>query len=593
MLKKILPVLLLAVLMLTLCACNKSDHEHTYTETIIAPTCQQVGFTQKLCTICGDEERTDYTPLTEHSGKEWQLTKEPTCQAVGTEKLMCQTCGVSIDTRSVAKLGHTGGEWKTVLSPTCTETGLKKQFCNVCSMELESQVLEKTKHTVGSWAVIKEATCKEAGTEMCYCRDCGAEIESRGTSVISTHDFSCYVTPPTEVELGYTTYVCGICGFKKTGNYVSMDGELDANGVYDLVYHAMVRVEAYNKKGERFSVGSGFFINDKGQIATNYHVVTGAYTLKVVSYSNKMVYVVSDILGYDKEQDVAIIQINKTGNAYLEFADEAPKTGDPVYTMGSPLGVDNVFSYGVVSNTSLIVSGKDCISFTAPISSGNSGGPLLNGKGQVLGINTMVATDGQNFNFAIKADKIKALDISSPTPIVDFYEATLQENAIRLLFSHFIINGTFHDYEDEYTIYSVSPESSGNVGLETYYTYHSEKNIVKFEVFVIQHQKRTYNIVLELSGVANKYKISVYDFALGQFTIEANATASHQANNYAQDYEGLFDITLFRYNDTDNPNAETMKQVFFILYQGLLQEINALLEASGTGLTMAHLNFKY
>lgn len=593
-LKKILPILFTAMLVISMSACgDKNEHDHDYIETVYAPTCKEVGFTQRLCKICGEDTRFDYTPVGEHYGKEWTLTKEPTCSAPGVEELKCLTCNIYYEARSVEKLGHIAGEWKITEAPTCTEQGVKKQFCNVCGIDLETEVIEKNNHTPGDWLVVKEPNCKEAGMKEKQCNKCAKVMEKQAISITSEHEFSSVITPPTEGELGYTTYTCGVCGFEKKGNYVSFNGDLDEKTVYELVKNSVVRIEVYTKAGKRFALGSGFFIGDKGEIVTNYHVIEGAYSAKVLCYSSNKVYDVKSIIAHNKSQDVAIIQIDIQGNPYLELSDSEVSVGDKVYTLGSPLGVDGVFSSGIVSKTDVALSGKHCIAFTAPISSGNSGGPLLNSKGQVVGVNTSTAVDGQNFNFAVKAEQIKALDVSSPASPSAHYTATVKKNAVAIFVSHFVTNGVYNEITSEYVISDIVDEREGNVGLETYYVYNSDTGVISISTSIIQKNKRTYRIEMLITSIADNYNVKLYDYGCGQYTFEGEAKASHKLTSYENDYDKLFKVSTFRYNDEDKPGAEAMKQVVYTLYFGVLQGMEQLLKNSGTGLLLSYFNFNF
>lgn len=156
------------------------------------------------------------------------------------------------------------------------------------------------------------------------------------------------------------------------------------------------------------SVGSGFFIDSEGTLVTNYHVIEGAKKITVdVDGGN---YTVSEIVDFSKVYDLAILKIDKSDTPYLEQCREV-KTGEPVYAVGSSLGIlDGSFTGGTVSSTKRMHGKIECIQMDASIASGNSGGPLVNVYGEVVGVNAFSYTYGQNANMAIKIAMLDKLD---------------------------------------------------------------------------------------------------------------------------------------------------------------------------------------
>lgn len=162
-------------------------------------------------------------------------------------------------------------------------------------------------------------------------------------------------------------------------------------------------------------LGSGFLINKKGFILTNYHVVDGADEIQVTledgnSYPGKVV-------GSDAKTDVALVKIEaSTELPILTFGDsESLQVGDWVVAIGNPFGLDHTVTAGIVSakGRGQVDPGKvqdayhDFIQTDASINPGNSGGPLLNVKGEVIGINTAINAAGQGIGFAIPIAMVK------------------------------------------------------------------------------------------------------------------------------------------------------------------------------------------
>lgn len=156
------------------------------------------------------------------------------------------------------------------------------------------------------------------------------------------------------------------------------------------------------------SRGSGFAVDASGTIITNRHVIEGAETLQVQLASGEIydnVYYIAD----DQRRDLAILRIPDSGNPHLSIADEREAAvGDRVFVMGNPMGLEGTFSDGLISAVRTI-DGVTMIQMTAPISSGSSGGPVLNDSGEVIGVATLTMREGQNLNMAVPARYARGL----------------------------------------------------------------------------------------------------------------------------------------------------------------------------------------
>ena len=164
---------------------------------------------------------------------------------------------------------------------------------------------------------------------------------------------------------------------------------------------SVVTIFCYDYEGKLAATGSGFVAFNSKTIITNYHVMTSAYTCKI-STNQDITYDVASILAYSKEQDIAILQLAKdTGLQPLTLGNSTSiKKGETVVAIGSPLGIKNTVSTGILSGR-LMEDNMDVLQFTAPISSGSSGGALFDNNGNVIGITYASYIDGQNLNLAI------------------------------------------------------------------------------------------------------------------------------------------------------------------------------------------------
>lgn len=167
---------------------------------------------------------------------------------------------------------------------------------------------------------------------------------------------------------------------------------------------SVVTIFCYDYEGELATTGSGFVAFDGKTIITNYHVMTSAFTCKI-STNQDISYEVTGILCYSKKQDIAILELAEdTGLQPLTLGDSSLiKKGETVVAIGSPLGIKNTVSTGVLSGR-LMEDNMDVLQFTAPISSGSSGGALFDNNGNVIGITYASYIDGQNLNLAIPVE---------------------------------------------------------------------------------------------------------------------------------------------------------------------------------------------
>jgi S1-C subfamily serine protease len=164
--------------------------------------------------------------------------------------------------------------------------------------------------------------------------------------------------------------------------------------------------------------GSGFVLDKAGHILTNFHVVAGANRGVEVQLSNKRRYKAT-VVGTDKTHDLALLQIDAPDLQPVTLADSGQlNVGQKVFAIGNPFGLSGTMTRGIISAIRPIRSEsgapiEDAIQTDAAINPGNSGGPLLNSSGEVIGINTMIASNGADqssgIGFAIPINTAKAV----------------------------------------------------------------------------------------------------------------------------------------------------------------------------------------
>lgn len=198
--------------------------------------------------------------------------------------------------------------------------------------------------------------------------------------------------------------------------------ELTAEEVYAQCAPAVFYIEVYNEAGKALASGSGFFLTADGTAVTNYHVIEGASSAKITTSDTQKTYNVSGVWDYSKEEDWAVIQIAGSGFATLPVSQQTLSGGATVYAIGSPLGLQNTISQGIVSNPVRAEGSVQFIQTTAAISHGSSGGALINASGEVVGITSATYAEGQNLNLALPLSYVMDYAKTSLTPLSNLVE---------------------------------------------------------------------------------------------------------------------------------------------------------------------------
>ena len=178
--------------------------------------------------------------------------------------------------------------------------------------------------------------------------------------------------------------------------------------VAQKAFRSTVLLVMEDANGQPLSLGSGFFVRSD-QIATNLHVIEGATRgyAKLVGKETKF-----NIEGYtaiDEKRDLIILKVTAFGTQVISLGNsDFAQVGETVYVVGNPRGLEGTFSDGIISSIRPVGNDK-IIQMTAPLSPGSSGGPVLNRRGEVIGVSVLTIRDGQNLNFAIPSNYLKTL----------------------------------------------------------------------------------------------------------------------------------------------------------------------------------------
>ena len=211
---------------------------------------------------------------------------------------------------------------------------------------------------------------------------------------------------------------------------------------------AVATVVVYDANGEPFGQGSGIFVAHKGicdgTLITNYHVIEGAKSIRA-KLSSGAYYEEKELLAADKNYDIAIIRFEATDVPCIKELGDSDKVkiGEKVFAIGTPMGLENTVSQGNISFPKRNLGGIEFIQFSAPVSSGSSGGGLFNAKGKIIGI-TCEAIEGshepneetvaQNLNLAIPINLVrdtlakKNIKITEGSPDYFYSKGMLAEN---------------------------------------------------------------------------------------------------------------------------------------------------------------------
>lgn len=183
-------------------------------------------------------------------------------------------------------------------------------------------------------------------------------------------------------------------------------------------FNSTVLLVMADANGRPLSMGSGFLVSS-GEIATNFHVVEGSERgyAKLVGQGTK--YDIEGFTAIDQKRDLVVLKISSEGSTNLTLGNsDTVQVGESVYAVGNPQGLEGTFSQGIISSIREVGTDR-LLQITAPISPGSSGGPVLNGKGEVIGVSVATFQGGQNLNFAIPSNYLKGLigNVSGVKPL--------------------------------------------------------------------------------------------------------------------------------------------------------------------------------
>lgn len=480
-----------------------------------------------LLAACGDNGSDNCN----HHYGDWMIQKAATCTQAGTQTRSCKDCGES-ETQTLAALGHTEAA-TPAHAATCTETGLTEgKHCGLCHIVLVKQELVPALSHTEAIDAPKDATCTESGltegkhcslcntilvqqaaipalghsevitpaqTATCTepgltqgkaCSTCGLVLEAQTEVSATGHDYQKEViSSATCAQDGTERFTCSLCG-DSYDQSTSLE-EYDASEIYEMTGLSVGEIITYDRNGNEYAIGTGFVYKADGQIITNYHVIEDACAAKITI--NGETYEVEYVLGYDKTIDLAVLKIDGTFTP-LPICYETHAVGKPVYAFGSSRGLTATFSQGIITYSQREVDGVMHVQHDAAISGGNSGGPLIDRFGHVIGINTWTIRDSQNLNFAIATTEINNLTLNQKLTLAELFEQ--ESDIFTTLRDYIVANGDYGDGE-----YSL--ELGTDYGSDSSYTrmayYSVEDEEVQFGL-IYDEEYMVYFCMTEING---------------------------------------------------------------------------------------------
>ena len=482
-------------------------------------------------------------PAHTHSFGEWETVQKVTCTSDGSAERYC-SCGEK-QTKNIASSGHTEVVDQAVAA-TCTTSGKTAgKHCSDCNTVIVEQT---TVQALGHTEVVDQAvaaTCTSDGkTAGKHCSVCDTVIVAQTTIQSPGHQYNSgtIVNNATCIQSGTKKYTCTVttCRHSYTTSYTLPT--YSATELYNQSVQYVGEIVVYNKNGSQLGLGTAFVISSDGKIVTNYHVIDGAYSAEVTI--NGITYPIAKILAYDENIDLAVLKINANNLKYATICKNAVQTGETVYAIGSSRGFTNTYSQGIITQANRVVDGVVHIQHDASITNGNSGGPLLNVYGEVIGINTWGVLESQNLNFAVFTNELDNLVYGTPLTLAEFYE--LNNQPFDKLVEFILAYGEYNSNNGTVDLVMVDDYVSSGTRYEiTIFSYNPQYDSVDITSFVASTTSdiTTFTgIMLEDGTDEYFYSTAVYNDGVLENRmsgyIEANTFNSNSLVGYSS-YEGL------------------------------------------------------
>jgi len=336
--------------------------------------------------------------------------------------------------------------WNAILTPSALGTEeegaelLGVHHSATAQKYLSTEETEES-HVEASGRIVVRVHLSDAQTNVPVRVKLGDQTQSLTTTVEGRAEYAF-----TDLAFGEYDVAADADGYEKAGDTIILaEAEPSAHITLSLPEEAPEAIDASLSTEEVAEIaipatvtiagdaggGSGFHIG-QGMVVTNHHVVDGSRSLDVISHDEQE-YQVTGVYAYDIALDIAILAVPRLDIPALEFSEEEVRVGEDVVAVGSPLGIfDSTVTSGIISarRDSPDLFTAPLLQSTASLNPGNSGGPLLNKQGQVIGVNTFKVEDAEGLNFAVPIGVVQPVVAEArrqtrPSPIEDALDDTL------------------------------------------------------------------------------------------------------------------------------------------------------------------------
>jgi len=194
-----------------------------------------------------------------------------------------------------------------------------------------------------------------------------------------------------------------------------LKAEIELTELVKVVQPSVATVVAYDVDRNVANIGTGFFLNHKGHLITNHHVLAGKFGAEIKT-ADGSTYPIKSVIAENQTTDLikVLVDIPPEEVHWIEVSKEMPPVAQRVMVVGSPMGLEQSVSDGIISSVREIPGVGTFFQMSAPISPGSSGSPVVNMEGKVVGVATFQFLQGQNLNFAISGKSILDLQTNQP-----------------------------------------------------------------------------------------------------------------------------------------------------------------------------------
>lgn len=311
-----------------------------------------------------------------------------------------------------------------------------------------------------------------------------------------------------------------------------------------------VAIETFDAKDNTISRGSGFFIAPD-RVITNRHVIERSTRVEIHLLDGRK-FPVRGVLAIDGEGDLALLQVDvpKELAVPLPIVRAVPQEGESIVVIGNPYGLEGSVSNGIVSAVREISGYGKIIQITASISPGSSGSPVVNMGGQVIGIATLQAAEGQNLNFAVPAERILQLKVTEVQSFASLASETQKNkrSAAERLYSQGLAQLSRDDYARALPYFEKAAETDPNYA-EAWYQAGYCYGVLNRHADSLRASKQAAKLRPDWSAVY--INIGASNYALGQY--KEAVDAYRQAIKIDDDAETQYSLglTFNKLNRTD------------------------------------------